>query len=136
MGTRAVVGIKNADGKCTAISVNYDGYLEYMGNLLLNHYKDIEKVRQMLELGAASSLGENLEDKSTFYVRDRGEKYWNNRPITSTSMDKVKSDWPYDYNFYILDEADMEWYYSSENKDYQKLSFLMEKFNILKKYED
>lgn len=85
MATRSRIGIKNQDGTVTSIYCHWDGYLEHVGEILAKHYRDENKVRALMVLGNASSLGESIEQPeghtfgkptegcTVFYGRDRGE---------------------------------------------------------------
>ena len=57
MSTRARIGIQNKNGTITSIYCHHDGYLEGVGEILVNHYKNEEKIRKLMELGDMSSLG-------------------------------------------------------------------------------
>ena len=57
MSTRCRIGIENKDGTITSIYCHHDGYLEGVGEILVNHYKAEEKIRKLMELGDMSSLG-------------------------------------------------------------------------------
>lgn len=128
MATQAIVGIKDESGY-TVITVNYDGYLSYMGKLLLGHY-DTDKVKEMLSLGAASYLGENLDspnDKtsnlnrySEFYVRDRSESEINNRAFTTDNTSYLFDHFKYIHNFYII--KDGVWYHAFSDKKFSRLT--------------
>jgi hypothetical protein len=83
MGTRSTIAIEYADGTVDQIYCHWDGYLEHNGQILQAHYSDPFKVRQMMDLGDMSSLGERIgtqhafdkapEGECTFYKRDRNE---------------------------------------------------------------
>jgi hypothetical protein len=92
MGTRSRIGIMHGD-KVKSIYCHWDGYLEYNGQILHDHY-DSAKTNMLVALGDMSSLRHELgekhafskldpignevrehnEDWCTFYGRDRGEK--------------------------------------------------------------
>lgn len=86
MGTRARIGVKNADGTITSIYTHWDGYPGHHGPILLDHYATDDRARALVALGDASSLGPALETNgphsyekpqegvTVFYGRDRGEK--------------------------------------------------------------
>ena len=84
MGTRSTIAIEYADGTVEQIYCHWDGYLEHNGQILHKHYSDPFKVRQLMDLGDMSSLGERLgtqhafakapEGECTFYLRDRKEQ--------------------------------------------------------------
>lgn len=60
MSTRSNIAIKNADGSVTSIYCHWDGYPTNNGRILLEHYKDEGKVRQLVALGSISSLGPSI----------------------------------------------------------------------------
>ena len=99
MGTRSRIGVMHGD-KVKSIYCHYDGYLEGVGQTLLEHY-DSSKANHLVALGDMSTIGNiigeahpfspfdlpaELEGMSltdfnarfgemcTFYGRDRGEK--------------------------------------------------------------
>ena len=91
MATRSNIGIVNLDKSITGIYCHYDGYPEYVGKMLLNHYNNDDIVNGLMNLGDLSSLSEKLysTDFHTFdepeegvcisYGRDRGEGGTNSR---------------------------------------------------------
>ena len=88
METRAIIA-KLDDKGVKAIYNHSDGYLEHAGRILAEHYKDENKVDELLAHGDVSIIDENIgvkidfNDYKTryankqckFYMRDRGEKY-------------------------------------------------------------
>ena len=95
MATRSNIGIVNEDGSITGIYCHYDGYPEYVGKMLLNHYTTSDIVNGLMNLGDLSILSESLysttginlysdNNRHTFdnpqkgvcvaYGRDRGEQ--------------------------------------------------------------
>jgi hypothetical protein len=90
MATRAVIGKLERDGSgIKAIYLHSDGYLEHAGIILDEHYRDENKVDELIAHGDVSSLNENIgvkldfndlksfyENKQCrFYGRDRGEQH-------------------------------------------------------------
>ncbi len=85
MATRSRIAIEKANGKVESIYCHWDGYPEYNGEILDNHYTDEKKVQALIDLGDISSLRPNVEapeghsfdcpdDETTVaYGRDRGE---------------------------------------------------------------
>lgn len=101
MGTRSRIAVMHGD-VCKSVYCHWDGYLEYNGKILQEHY-DSSRANQLVALGDLSSLGKNIGeahpfsefeiDKNapdvdallaaykeaeaqgwcTFYARDRGE---------------------------------------------------------------
>jgi hypothetical protein len=95
MGTRSRIGVMHGN-KVKSIYCHWDGYLDFNGRILQDHY-DSAKANQLVALGDLSSLRPNIgekhafsqfelpaeeveafkaltEDMCTFYGRDRGEK--------------------------------------------------------------
>mgnify|MGYP003318556494 CR=1 FL=1 len=89
MSTRSRIAIKNNDGTIKSIYCHFDGYLSGVGEMLLENYKDENKIKDLIALGDISSLKENVNPpdgvKHTFdnpcddvvvaYHRDRGEDF-------------------------------------------------------------
>ena len=84
MATRSTIGIiDNKSGVVTSIYVHWDGYPEHNGEILVKHWSDPDKIWALMDLGALSSLGEEIGEKHDFndsgpihctaYGRDRGE---------------------------------------------------------------
>ena len=84
MGTRSTIALEFADGTVEQVYCHWDGYLEHNGAILAEHYSDPFKLRDLIDLGDMSSLGERIgtqhafdkapEGECTFYLRDRKEK--------------------------------------------------------------
>ena len=91
MATRSNIGIVNLDKSITGIYCHWDGYPEYVGKMLLNHYNNDDIVNGLMNLGDLSILSENVNPTGphTFnnpqkgvcvaYGRDRGETGTNSR---------------------------------------------------------
>lgn len=89
MGTRSTIALEFADGTVQQVYCHWDGYLDYNGRILQEHYTDPFKLRDLIDLGDMSSLGASLGEKHafderhdaqtladtrcTFYARDRNE---------------------------------------------------------------
>lgn len=124
MGTRSTIALEFADGTVGQVYCHWDGYLSHNGKILLNHYMDPFKVRELIDNGDVSSLGteigvkhpfdapgffndkDYLEYKTKyghmckFYMRDRGEEGVEAR--------------------YFKDFADYE-----QNHDYQEYEYIL-----------
>jgi hypothetical protein len=86
MGTRSRIGVMHGDN-CKSVYCHWDGYLDFNGRMLLDHY-DSSKANHLVALGDLSSLRPNVfvpegvehsfdkpaENICIFYDRDRGEK--------------------------------------------------------------
>ena len=112
MSTRSYIGRWNEDGKIDFIYAHWDGYPSNNGRILQDHYKDTEKIKELISLGSLSSLGERIhptnpkrhtfdyeedengryhaireEDVCLFYGRDRGDD--DVAPITKNTVEEV-----------------------------------------------
>jgi hypothetical protein len=66
MATRSTIALEYADGTVDQVYCHWDGYLEGVGKTLLEHYMDPFKVRELMDLGDISSLGEVIGEKHPF----------------------------------------------------------------------
>lgn len=85
MATRSRIAIERPDGNVSSIYCHNDGYPEYNGKVLHEHYQDREKVERLIGLGDISYLEEKVELAGQHtvnspesgvvvaYHRDRGE---------------------------------------------------------------
>ena len=122
MSTRSYICIENEDKSITGIYCHSDGYLTYNGAMLLDHYSDREKVKELISLGDLSTLLPKLhpdkdkphsfdydnrqDDVCVFYGRDRGE---NGVQATTVELEKLDKDIFIEY-VYVLG-LDNKWRY-------------------------
>ena len=84
MATRSTIALEFADGTVQQVYCHWDGYLDHNGVILHEHYSDPFKLRDLIDMGDMSSLGERIgtqhafdkapEGECTFYLRDRKEQ--------------------------------------------------------------
>tara|TARA_R110000803_G_scaffold40444_1_gene87174 strand:- start:338 stop:769 length:432 start_codon:yes stop_codon:yes gene_type:complete len=80
MATRSVIarieatGVGGADDTIKAVYCHSDGYLSNNGKILDQHYRDEDKVDELLAGGDMSSLKDTIKD-TIFYHRDKKESY-------------------------------------------------------------
>lgn len=79
MSTNCDIAQKTDDGKVRVIYSHWDGYPQYVGKMLLEHYNVQEKIEALLNFGDMSIL-EATPEGSTFYHRDRGEEWEDVQP--------------------------------------------------------
>lgn len=72
MATRSRIAIENENGTVSSVYSHWDGYPSNNGRILMEHYKDRDKLQKLIDLGSLSSLAEEV-DITVFYGRDRGE---------------------------------------------------------------
>ena len=125
MSTRSMICMKDEGDKYKCIYCHSDGYLEHNGAILIDHYKDKEKLMELLELGSISYLQPNVHPDPTrphsfdydqrqegvvvAYCRDRGETKEEARLLT---LDDLRDDQSWIEYVYLFDE-DEEWKYLS-----------------------
>ncbi|XZE17451.1 hypothetical protein SH449x_002702 [Pirellulaceae bacterium SH449] len=56
MSTRATIACKQEDGRYAAIYLHFDGYQDYAGRVLKEHYTSIESARMLIAGGDIRSL--------------------------------------------------------------------------------
>ena len=140
MATRCRIGMELEDGTIKHSYCHWDGYPTGVGKTLVEHYNDIEKVKELLSFGDMSYLTSEIhpsgdthsfsnpeENVTVFYKRDRNE------PETEsvvTSMDELFS---VQYNFldYVYLFRDGNWYYTYARKmDWKNLNEIFQDFAL------
>lgn len=131
MGTRSTIALEYADGTVGQVYCHWDGYLEHNGMILYKHYSDPFKVRELLDLGDLSSLGERIgsqhafdkapEGECTFYKRDRKENGVNQKMYAD--YDNYVRCHQYEEYDYILRSVGGEavWFVSDHDGDFVPL---------------
>jgi hypothetical protein len=104
MGTRSRVAVMHGD-VCKSVYCHYDGYLDYTGRILLEHY-DSTAANALIARGDNSGIKEELDEMS-FYA-DRGEEdvSWKVAHSFEEFLEQVNSCWGEYY--YVM--KDGEWY--------------------------
>jgi hypothetical protein len=109
MATRSYIGVRNTDASVDYIYCHFDGYPEHNGAILREHYSNINRVNELLNLGDLSVLGKFIGEKMDFnkrvqdtclaYGRDRGES---NVSKKNTGYDELITNQDVDY-VYVFD---------------------------------
>lgn len=73
MSTRGHVAIKE-NGKYRYIYNHHDSYIDGLGITLYQHYKDVNKVRELIALGNTSSIGSTVEEGGSKTYREHLDK--------------------------------------------------------------
>lgn len=66
MSTRSLIGMVQHDGTVKFIYCHSDGYLSWNGVRLHQHYQDVLKVQQLIDLKDISTLGTEIGEKHDF----------------------------------------------------------------------
>ena len=124
MSTRSYIAIEKKDKSIERIYCHWDGYLEYNGRILNDYYKDINKIRKLINLGDISSLNEEVEPTgehsfenpqervTVAYGRDRGEENTKKQVFKNYEefINGLENTWC-EY-LYLFKESENKWYYS------------------------
>ena len=111
MSTNSRIAIANNDGTVKSVYCHWDGYPSNNGKILLEHYQDEEKIKELIALGGISSLGKNVKpehpethnfdnrenDCTTVYHRDRGDELVISeyKDVSTWSQNKNREEWNY-----------------------------------------
>lgn len=137
MATRSTISLEFADGTIGQVYCHWDGYLAHNGKILFENYSNPFILRDLIDLGSVSSLGEiigtkhpfsqfdttmpkdefeNLYGKmTTFYGRDRGEGEY--QATYFKDFADFKANGQAEEYDYIL-RTDGNWYVSDHGDDY------------------
>lgn len=75
MSTRSLVFLQNKDESYDGISCNYDGQVEAgVGEILFDNYATFSDVRELINMGDASSIEEDIYE-SVFFCRDKDDDF-------------------------------------------------------------
>ena len=145
MATRSTIALEFADGTVQQIYCHWDGYLSNNGEILLKHYSDPFKLRDLIDQGDLSSLrpyvgtqhpfsyiGEMdsaeydrlYGDMCTFYMRDRGETGCEAKKFKD--FEDYAESHQYEEYEYIL-RQDGNWYVDQYGKGYTLLKDALER---------
>lgn len=128
MATRSSIAMLNLDGTVHAHYCHSSGYISYNGQILYEHYQDVNKVKELIALGDMSSLAEEVSSPDGspngsacyFYGRDGGEDNTDTQKYASLEDYMVNGNFQeYDY---IFKEKNKTWYLIDHKK--QKLQKL------------
>ncbi len=76
MATRSYIGVRNLDASVDYIYCHFDGYPSHNGNILTQHYQDMDKVNALMKLGDLSILGPEIGEQQDFNNRETHNKNW------------------------------------------------------------
>ena len=124
MSTHAKIMIVDSNNIVTGIYCHFDGYLDGVGATLLEHYSDLDKVKDLIALGSISYLEKSIEcplghsfntpikGYTVAYHRDRGEDFCQSRGVIENGI--IENIVFEQYN-YVYFESDSEWYLKSKD---------------------
>jgi hypothetical protein len=113
MGTRSRIGIELPDHSVVSVYCHWDGYPEFNGKKLVQHYQNREDVQELIDGGSMSSL------------RTRGT--WN----TGAILRDEDGEYIHDAEGYIMSEADRDpqpLYHSERGEEIEVLHSTFDQF--------
>lgn len=141
MSTRSTISILKNDGTIEQIYAHWDGYISNNGALLLMHYQDPQKVKELIALGNVSSLNKELYPKkdkkhglnkdarepgvTSFYGRD-GEEEDQQSVHFPNRADFLSNAEFQDYN-YVFKEKEKKWFLIDSKNKFKALAPFVEK---------
>ena len=109
MSTNSTITVRTAENERKSIYCHWDGYPQFNGNMLMQHYSDYEKAKELVELGDLSSLAPNIHPSTSthsfdykeegvcvFYGRDRGEE--GTEPAVLSNAESIDNS---EFNYYF-----------------------------------
>lgn len=87
MSTKCRIGIQKPNGKIESVICYKDGYPEYAGQMLADHYSESEAIVKLLAGGDILELGETT-DLTMYEHRNRGIEWEKAEPVTYSSLKK------------------------------------------------
>jgi hypothetical protein len=94
MATRSTIALEFADGSVSQVYCHWDGYLSGVGAELVSNYSDPFALRELIDGGDMSTVGE--------YYTDRGEDYEDLKARRYQNFDEYVADCQQEEYDYIL----------------------------------
>ena len=108
MGTRSRIGIQLADKSILSVYCHYDGYPEFNGVKLQEHFNSYELAAELIDGGDISCLWTNagwnnevLPTTGPLYYTSRGEEY--NPPSLDSNLKEYLTDGAEEYAYLFKD---------------------------------
>lgn len=127
MSTRSSIAILNLDGTVHGHYCHSDGYLGWNGAMLYEHYRDVNKVKELVDLGDMSVLYPNVNPQGKdhsfdnpedgvciFYGRDRSED--NVETQKYSSLEHYLKEGNFQEYDYVFHEKRNAWYLIDHDK--------------------
>ena len=148
MGTRSTIALEFADGTVQQVYCHWDGYLDYNGKILQEHYSNPFVLRDLIDLGDISSLKPTIGTKhafsqfetkmssedydklygemTTFYGRDRNESGCEARKFKDY-LDYAENHQYEEFEYILRACGDKAvWFVSDHGKDFVPLAEALE----------
>jgi hypothetical protein len=102
MGTRSNIAYEKPNGKVVVMYCHYDGYPEYNGRVLQEHYSHPNQAKALVDNGYQSGLKETIEESNEGRVHKEEPKTYNSV-----------------HNFLLDLQGDVEWVYLFTNNEWK-----------------
>lgn len=120
MSTHSRIGIENPNGTITAVYCHFDGFVANNGTILRDHYFNVTKINELIEMGNLSSLGVNLND-SEFYGRDYDDPASSTRAITFENRDHYCNEYSNGIEYAYVWNG-IEWLVSEDGAEFVRIN--------------
>jgi hypothetical protein len=77
MSTRSTIALEFADGSVSQVYCHFDGYLDGVGDDLVRGYSDPFELRELIDGGDMSCIGEPYTDRGESYEDNAARRYQN-----------------------------------------------------------
>lgn len=114
MSTRSNIAIERKNKTVEVVYCHFDGYLSNNGQILLDNYKDIDKINNLISKGDISSLGENIEDCNFYEDENYSASFFKSLDEYLKQVDPLWTDY-----IYIFSESEGKWYYIETNDNWK-----------------
>jgi hypothetical protein len=116
MATRSRIGVQLKDGSVLSVYCHWDGYPEFNGKKLKEHFNSYEKAAELIDGGDISSLWTDtdwnhmkMEEHRTLYYVERGQEDQDVEPNLHNSFQSFISSVNDSWSDYAYLFADGEW---------------------------
>lgn len=114
MSTRSNIAIERKNKTVEVVYCHWDGYLSYNGQILLDNYKDINKINNLISKGDISSLGENIEGCDFYEDENYSARFFKSLDEYLKQVDTLWIEY-----IYIFSESEGKWYYIETNDNWK-----------------
>ena len=114
MSTRSNIAIERKNKTVEVVYCHFDGYLSNNGQILLDNYKDIDKINNLISKGDISSLGENIEDCNFYEDENSSASFFESLDEYLKQVDTLFIEY-----IYIFSESEGKWYYIETNDNWK-----------------
>ena len=110
MSTRSNIAVRKSDGTIKVIYCHFDGYVEGVGQTLLEHYNEWSKADELTGLGDISALEPTIKETEARSYKKRGEKDVDARYYKNYDEYREDADTIWIEYIYIFDEIENAWF--------------------------